>query len=90
MSGVLNLRDIKKIVSQYGPQFGSELIFLFVAYARGEAIKNSDIDLRIDKDSIVAHAFDKLDSEVVWEIITEDISQLEQYCIIYGFINYLH
>lgn len=52
MSEILNMKDIKKIVTQYGRQYGAERIYLFGSYARGEATQNSDVDLRIDKGTI--------------------------------------
>ena len=53
MKTILNFRDIKKKVSDLGFQYGAERIFLFGSYARGEATVDSDIDLRIDRGSIL-------------------------------------
>ena len=35
-----------------GAQYGAERIYLFGSYARGDAVKSSDVDLRIDKGMI--------------------------------------
>lgn len=44
--------EIKKIVAALAAQYGADRIYLFGSYARGDADKDSDIDLRIDKGSI--------------------------------------
>ena len=44
--------EIKEIVSALAAQYGADRIYLFGSYARGDADKDSDIDLRIDKGAI--------------------------------------
>ena len=44
--------EIKEIVAVLAAQYGADRIYLFGSYARGDANKDSDIDLRIDKGSI--------------------------------------
>lgn len=44
--------EIKKIVAALAAKYGADRIYLFGSYARGDADKNSDIDLRIDKGAI--------------------------------------
>ena len=44
--------EIKKIVAALAAQYGADRIYLFGSYARGDADKDSDIDLRIDKGAI--------------------------------------
>ena len=44
--------EIKEIVATLTTQYGADRIYLFVSYARGDADKDSDIDLRIDKGAI--------------------------------------
>lgn len=44
--------EIKEIVAALAAQYGADRIYLFGSYARGDANKDSDIDLRIDKGSI--------------------------------------
>ena len=44
--------EIKEIVATLSAQYGADRIYLFGSYARGDADKNSDIDLRIDKGAI--------------------------------------
>ena len=39
--------EIKEIVSALAAQYGADRIYLFGSYARGDADKDSDIDLRI-------------------------------------------
>ena len=46
------LDEIKEIVAALAAQYGAERIYLFGSYARGDADKNSGIDLRIDKGAI--------------------------------------
>lgn len=44
--------EIKEIVAALAAQYGADRIYLFGSYARGDANKDRDIDLRIDKGSI--------------------------------------
>ena len=44
--------EIKEIVAALAAQYGADRIYLFGSYARGDADKDSDIDLRIDKGAI--------------------------------------
>ena len=44
--------EIKEIVETLAAQYGADRIYLFGSYARGDADKDSDIDLRIDKGAI--------------------------------------
>lgn len=50
---MLKFEDIQRTVAQYGKEYGAQNIYLFGSYARGDATEHSDIDLRIDKGSIV-------------------------------------
>lgn len=50
---MLKIEDIQKTVAKYGEAYGAQNIYLFGSYARGDATEHSDIDLRIDKGSIV-------------------------------------
>ena len=50
---MLNIKDIQKIVSIRAKEYGAENVFPFGSYARGEATENSDVDLRLDKGSII-------------------------------------
>lgn len=44
--------EIKEIVTILAARYGADRIYLFGSYARGDASKDSDIDLRIDKGAI--------------------------------------
>lgn len=44
--------EIKEIVAALAARYGADRIYLFGSYARGDANKDSDIDLRIDKGAI--------------------------------------
>ena len=44
--------EIKEIVETLAAQYGADRIYPFGSYARGDADKDSDIDLRIDKGAI--------------------------------------
>ena len=44
--------EIKEIVTILAARYGADRIYLFGSYARGDADKDSDIDLRIDKGAI--------------------------------------
>ena len=44
--------EIKEIVAVLAARYGAARIYLFGSYARGDANKDSDIDLRIDKSAI--------------------------------------
>ena len=52
MNRVLGINEIKDTVAELGGQYGTERIYLFGSYARGEAGPGSDVDLRIDKGKI--------------------------------------
>ena len=43
---------IKEIIAVLAAQYGADRIYLFGSYARGDADKDSDIDLRVDKGAI--------------------------------------
>ena len=45
----LSLTRIKEVVSGVAREYGVEKVWLFGSYARGEADKESDVDLRIEK-----------------------------------------
>lgn len=47
-----SVEEIKAIVSALARQYGTDRIYLFGSYARGDANADSDIDLRIDKGAI--------------------------------------
>ena len=44
--------EIKEIVATLATQYGADRIYLIGSYARGDADKDSDIDLRIDEGAI--------------------------------------
>ena len=44
--------EIREIVATLAARYGADRIYLFGSYARGDANKDSDIDLRIDKGAI--------------------------------------
>ena len=44
--------EIREIVAALAARYGADRIYLFGYYARGDANKDSDIDLRIDKGAI--------------------------------------
>ena len=44
--------EIREIVADLAARYGADRIYLFGSYARGDANKDSDIDLRIDKGAI--------------------------------------
>ena len=44
--------EIKEIVTILAARYGADRIYLFGSYARGDADKDSDIDLRIGKGAI--------------------------------------
>ena len=44
--------EIRKIVATLAARYGADRIYLFGSYARGDADRDSDIDLRIDKGAI--------------------------------------
>ena len=45
---IYSIEEIKEIVAPIAKQYGVEKVYLFGSYARGEATKDSDIDLIID------------------------------------------
>ena len=49
---MLSISAIQNTVAELGAQYGAERIYLFGSYARGDAVKSSDVDLRIDKGKI--------------------------------------
>ncbi len=44
--------EIREIVAALAARYGADRIYLFGSYARGDANKDSDIDVRIDKGAI--------------------------------------
>lgn len=52
MPAKYSIQELKEIVAPLAARYGAERIYLFGSYARGENTENSDIDLRIDKESI--------------------------------------
>ena len=52
MAQAPQIADIQRTVADLGKQYGAERIFLFGSFARGDAVADSDIDLRIDKGKI--------------------------------------
>lgn len=46
---IYTIDEIRNNVSPIARRYGVERVYLFGSYARGEATKNSDIDLRVDK-----------------------------------------
>ena len=52
MDRTLELSEIRDTVTELGRQYGAERIYLFGSYARGDAGRDSDVDLRIDKGEI--------------------------------------
>ena len=53
MSGhIYTIEEIRDIVRDIAQQYGVKQVSLFGSYARGEAMPDSDIDLRIDKGRI--------------------------------------
>ena len=49
---VYTIDQIREIVSPVAASYGIPAVWLFGSYARGEATKNSDIDLLIDRGDI--------------------------------------
>ena len=49
---VYTIDEIKNIVAPIAKAYGVQRVFLFGSYARGEATKNSDVDLRVDKGNL--------------------------------------
>lgn len=49
MDRICSIEEIKEVVKEVAHTYGVERVTLFGSYARGEASKDSDIDLRIDK-----------------------------------------
>ena len=52
MEQILGINEIRSTVAELGRQYGAAKSYLFGSYARGEANRDSDIDLRIDKGKI--------------------------------------
>ena len=50
---MLKFEDIQRTVAQYGKEYGAQNIYLFGSYARGDASEQSNVNLRIDKGSII-------------------------------------
>lgn len=49
---IYSVGDLRAIIAPIAAQHGVERIYLFGSYARGEATKNSDVDLRVDKGNL--------------------------------------
>lgn len=46
------ISDIQSIVAELAQKYGTQRIYLFGSYARGDMNETSDVDLRIDKGRI--------------------------------------
>ena len=46
---IYTIDEIRINISPIAKKYGVERVYLFGSYARGEATKSSDIDLRVDK-----------------------------------------
>ena len=46
---IYTIDEIRSNISPIAKKYGVERVYLFGSYARGEATKSSDIDLRVDK-----------------------------------------
>ena len=49
---IYTLDEIKAIAAPIASRHGVAALYLFGSYARGEATKNSDVDLRVDKGNL--------------------------------------
>lgn len=49
---IYSVGDLRAIIAPIAARHGVERIYLFGSYARGEATKNSDVDLRVDKGNL--------------------------------------
>ena len=49
---IYTIDEIRRIVQPIAKNFGVEHVYLFGSYARGEADRSSDIDLRIDNGNV--------------------------------------
>ena len=52
MAAKYSIEELQSIIVPLAQKYGTERIFLFGSYARGDMTDSSDIDLRIDKGSI--------------------------------------
>ena len=50
---MLKFEDIQRTVVKYGKEYGAQKIYRFGSYARGDASEQSNVNLRIDKGSII-------------------------------------
>ena len=49
---IYSICEIQQRIAPVAKQYGVKAVFLFGSYARGEATKNSDVDLRVDKGNL--------------------------------------
>ena len=49
---IYSIYEIQQRIAPVAKQYGVKAVFLFGSYARGEATKNSDVDLRVDKGNL--------------------------------------
>ena len=49
---IYSIHEIQQRIAPVVKQYGVKAVFLFGSYARGEATKNSDVDLRVDKGNL--------------------------------------
>lgn len=54
---IYSVDEIREKVIPIAQAYGVERVFLFGSYARGKAINDSDIDLRVDKGNVKGIAF---------------------------------
>ena len=52
MKKTYTTKELREIIIPIAKSYGVERVFLFGSCARGEQVKNSDLDLRIDKGDI--------------------------------------
>jgi Predicted nucleotidyltransferases len=49
----VTIEEIKAVVEPIARKYGVERVYLFSSYARGDMTENSDVDLRVDKESLL-------------------------------------
>ena len=53
MSAKYSIQELKDIVNPLARKYGAERVYLFGSYARQDMTESSDVDLRIDKLSLI-------------------------------------
>ena len=85
---IYSIDEIQSTIRPIAESYGVERIFLFGAYARGEATPTSDIDFRVDKGHVIGFAFGGL-INALSETLDKDVDVVTTASLDQDFLDYI-